>query len=308
MADLHGNAWLLCLHEIQGITCRFAIWPEVRNFIQALPHAAVVADVGCGNGKYFSVRNDVAVLGSDRSAGLAAVAMRATAHQAAGFGNAAADACIADGFHLPYKTGSMDAVLCIAVLHHISTPQRRLQMLCEVARLLQPGGQALVTVWSTKQENPARTIAKWKPVRGAALHHAATESAFARANHDGGDKQRQHQAEVRPAQQAQGADFYVPWHVPFHRVSQHMTAQALTADGREACHVAAGDCVRQPGTSAGGAVDRTKRTVMFQRYCHLYEDGELEALIDATPDVQLVSSMWDASNWVVVFERDSANG
>jgi hypothetical protein len=28
-----------------------------------------VADVGCGNGKYFGVRRDLAVLGSDRSAG-----------------------------------------------------------------------------------------------------------------------------------------------------------------------------------------------------------------------------------------------
>jgi hypothetical protein len=33
-----------------------------------------VADVGCGNGKYFGVRRDLAVLGSDRSGGLAALA------------------------------------------------------------------------------------------------------------------------------------------------------------------------------------------------------------------------------------------
>ena len=34
----------------------------------------MVADVGCGNGKYFGVRSDVMVLGSDRSSGLAEVA------------------------------------------------------------------------------------------------------------------------------------------------------------------------------------------------------------------------------------------
>jgi hypothetical protein len=48
---------------------RFAVWPKVREFIDALPPGALVADVGCGNGKYFGVRRDVAVLGSDRSAG-----------------------------------------------------------------------------------------------------------------------------------------------------------------------------------------------------------------------------------------------
>lgn len=34
-----------------------------------LPAGAIVADVGCGNGKYFGVRQDLAVIGSDRSTG-----------------------------------------------------------------------------------------------------------------------------------------------------------------------------------------------------------------------------------------------
>jgi hypothetical protein len=41
----------------------------VRQFIDGLPPGAVVADVGCGNGKYFGVRKDIAVLGSDVSRG-----------------------------------------------------------------------------------------------------------------------------------------------------------------------------------------------------------------------------------------------
>ncbi|GLI71013.1 hypothetical protein VaNZ11_016129, partial [Volvox africanus] len=44
---------------------RFAIWPKVRTFIESLPRGSIVADVGCGNGKYFGVRRDLAVLGSD---------------------------------------------------------------------------------------------------------------------------------------------------------------------------------------------------------------------------------------------------
>lgn len=47
----------------------FAIWPKVREFIDSIPAGGVVADVGCGNGKYFGVRRDIAVLGSDISAG-----------------------------------------------------------------------------------------------------------------------------------------------------------------------------------------------------------------------------------------------
>jgi hypothetical protein len=48
---------------------RFAVWPKVRAFLESLPPGSVVADVGCGNGKYLGVRPDLAVLGCDRSAG-----------------------------------------------------------------------------------------------------------------------------------------------------------------------------------------------------------------------------------------------
>ena len=46
----------------------------MRQFIDSLAAGSVVADVGCGNGKYFMVRQDIAVLGSDRSSALAQVA------------------------------------------------------------------------------------------------------------------------------------------------------------------------------------------------------------------------------------------
>jgi ubiquinone/menaquinone biosynthesis C-methylase UbiE len=48
---------------------RFAVWPKVRAFLDSLPPGSVVADLGCGNGKYLGVRKDLAVLGCDRSAG-----------------------------------------------------------------------------------------------------------------------------------------------------------------------------------------------------------------------------------------------
>ncbi|KAL0038021.1 hypothetical protein WJX79_009793 [Trebouxia sp. C0005] len=77
---------------------RFAIWPKVRQFIDKLAPGSLVADVGCGNGKYFLVRQDIAVLGSDRSSGLAEVA---ATRLAAGTGAASgssfkADVAVAD--------------------------------------------------------------------------------------------------------------------------------------------------------------------------------------------------------------------
>lgn len=49
---------------------------QVREFLMDLPAGGVLADIGCGNGKYFAVRPDMIILGSDRSSGLAAQAAK----------------------------------------------------------------------------------------------------------------------------------------------------------------------------------------------------------------------------------------
>ena len=48
----------------------------MRDFLLQLPHGGILADIGCGNGKYFGVRPDLILLGSDRSTGLALQAMK----------------------------------------------------------------------------------------------------------------------------------------------------------------------------------------------------------------------------------------
>lgn len=52
----------------------------------------------------------------------------------------AADVLVADGLAPPYRPGCADAVLCIAVLHHLSSAPRRRRMLEALVRLLRPGG------------------------------------------------------------------------------------------------------------------------------------------------------------------------
>lgn len=49
-----------------------------------------------------------------------------------------------------------------AVLHHVASRPRRLRLLRELARVLRPGGRALLTVWASEQED-ARKLAKCGP-------------------------------------------------------------------------------------------------------------------------------------------------
>ena len=76
---------------------------------------------------------------------------------------------ICDNMSLPYKDDSFDAVLSIAVIHHIATTERRVRAIRELARVLRyfflifrhlfyedksrVGGRIIISVWSMEQRH-----------------------------------------------------------------------------------------------------------------------------------------------------------
>ena len=50
-------------------------------------------------------------------------------------------------------------------------------------------------------------------------------------------------------------------------------------------------------------MDGSKGAVVFQRYVHLFEEGEVEALVRRLPGARVVGSCYDKDNWCCVFER-----
>lgn len=234
---------------------RFAVWPAVRNFIESLQPGSIVADVGCGNGKYFGIRRDIFTAGSDRSSGLATVAARRL--YPPGLPKAdrpLADMLVSDGLKLPYRRSSCDAVLCIAVLHHMASIERRIALLQELFDVLVPGGRALVTVWATEQEN-MKKVAKWEPLQ-------STEEGEVSKN-----------------------DYLVPWHLPMHRV----------------------EAVAAANSGAESAVDAQKNSLVFRRYYHLFEPGELEGLVEQIPGAAVEAAFYDKDNWCVVMVRQGVS-
>ncbi|KAF7645348.1 hypothetical protein LDENG_00206220 [Lucifuga dentata] len=119
---------------------RYKAWPKVRQFLLDLPAGSVVADVGCGNGKYLSINKEAFMLGCDVCRPLV-VSARIQGHEVQ----------ICDGLHLPYRDGCFDAVLSIAVIHHLSTKERRIRAIKEMARTLRVGGRIMIYVWAMEQ-------------------------------------------------------------------------------------------------------------------------------------------------------------
>ncbi|CAJ1387454.1 unnamed protein product [Effrenium voratum] len=128
---------------------RYKAWPKVEAFVLSLPKGSLVADLGCGNGKNLPHAKAAGCfpIASDISAPLARIA--AEEHGTC--------CMVADCLAAPLRGGAFDAVLSIAVLHHLSTPARRVQALREGARLLRCGGLFLVYCWSYEQDQRSRS-------------------------------------------------------------------------------------------------------------------------------------------------------
>ena len=164
--------------------------------------------------------------------------------------------------------------LCIAVLHHISSPARRRALVRECMRTLCVGGEALFYAWALEQQRPMAE-ASGSAAAGAEEEGGATAAVVA-AVESGVSGHR------FPAQDVL---------VPFHRTA--------AAGAREAA----------AGELAHTVWDNAKSALVYQRYCHVYAEGELGALFEPLAEwVHVVDVYWDCGNWAVRVAKVARGG
>ena len=120
---------------------RKAIWKCVGKFLDNIPKYSLIADIGCGNGKYTRYRQDIFVIANDICVPLLDTIEKSYSY----------DCCVANGLYLPYKKKSFQYAISIAVLHHISDNESRLKFIKNIINILEPGGKLLFTVWAQEQ-------------------------------------------------------------------------------------------------------------------------------------------------------------
>ena len=69
-----------------------------------------------------------------------------------------ADIIQANGLQLPYKTNYFDGMISIAVLHHISSYNKRLDFIKELIRCININKQIYITVWAKEQKLKTKWI------------------------------------------------------------------------------------------------------------------------------------------------------
>lgn len=125
-------------------------WPEVESFLSGRS-ASRALDIGCGNGRHAELLADCATstVGVDLSRELlGAAAARARDR---GFRDRV-DFVHGDAAALPIADDAVELAVYVATLHHLPSRAARVRSLDELARVLEPDGTALVSVWSTAHD------------------------------------------------------------------------------------------------------------------------------------------------------------
>lgn len=153
--DQHG-VWERIAHSFDQTRAR--PWGHVERFLHRRPKDDRILDLMCGNGRHMkTARRDVVGLDFSRP-----LARAAASHGAAVAG---------DATRLPFIDQAFDACIYVAGLHGIPDPEGRAASLRELHRVLRPGGEAQVTVWSRdaprfeKQRllaGPADVVVPWR--------------------------------------------------------------------------------------------------------------------------------------------------
>ena len=119
---------------------RTKVWPCVSSFLNNLPSNSNVLDIGCGNGKNFTARNDINMTGIDLTENFVTIC------KAKGY-----NVSCASMTQLPFEDNTFDAFIAVASYHHLDNDNDRKRTLDEMHRVLKPNGMGLIVVWAMEQ-------------------------------------------------------------------------------------------------------------------------------------------------------------
>lgn len=126
-------------------TTRTYLWQGVKDFLESIEKNSIILEIGSGNGKNLLRRPDCINIGVDLCSNFCKIC-----------NNKGIESIVANNLRVPMLDNIADYVLSIAVIHHLTTEERRFQCIKEIVRLVKPGGKFIIQVWSLRQPDKSR--------------------------------------------------------------------------------------------------------------------------------------------------------
>lgn len=186
-------------------------------------------------------------------------------------------AIVADNLSLPHPAGCFDFAISIAVVHHLSTPARRVEAVGAILELLRPAPPPL------PQEEKKGAAEEEEGDRGgkALIYVWALEQKDSRRGWDEGHEQ----------------DVMVPWVLKEKKQKVPKEKKGRRKNGGENK-----DDEGKEKTSEEPVEQPTTQDKTFLRYYHLYKKGELERDI-AEAGGEVVEAGYEKDNWWAIAVR-----
>ena len=131
---------------------RVRLWTCVKNYLDTFEKNSYILDIGAGNGKYMTYRDDIIMKGIDISIELVKICK-----------NKNLDVIHGNMTNLPFEDNTFDGLISIAAYHHLDNEADRKKTLNEMYRVLKFGGKCFIEVWAKEQtENSNKNTSEFK--------------------------------------------------------------------------------------------------------------------------------------------------
>jgi len=114
---------------------RYKKWNSIKDFLSTINKEDYIIEVGCGNGKNL-IDLENPKLGIDFVEEFVEICNKKNIPTILG-----------NNLNLPIKDNQSDITLSVAVIHHFSTNEKRLQAIKELIRITKPNGKIFISVW-----------------------------------------------------------------------------------------------------------------------------------------------------------------
>ncbi len=294
------------------------------QFVTELPAGSLLADIGCGNGKYLGINPNIKAVGCDMSTGLVNIC------QSRGY-----DAVVGNVLDIPFKSDTYDAVICVAVLPHLATFARRVAACRELVRILRPGGRLLVTAWALEQNESSKRVFEgqdvyvpWVTQASAAGTTATTQATKEKKKGKPGHGSKRL---TEPETASTASIIATTTHAPTDSAAADApTASAAAtvvtaAEGKQAgsasdittppssSSASSSSSSSSPSSSASSPADAAMQsTKTLHRFYHVFKAGEFEELFETLQrerkdqglsDLVVVESFYSKGNWGILVQK-----